>query len=51
MKLLMAEDNELNAEIATTLLTDRGALVTNVSDGKQALDEFTKIRLERMMQF
>ena len=42
MKLLMAEDNELNAEIATTLLTDRGALVTNVSDGKQALDEFTK---------
>lgn len=38
----MAEDNELNAEIATTLLTDRGALVTNVSDGKQALDEFTK---------
>ena len=23
-------------------LTDRGALVTNVSDGKQALDEFTK---------
>ena len=26
MKLLMAEDNELNAEIATTLLTDRGAL-------------------------
>ena len=42
MKLLMAEDNELNAEIATTLLADRGALVTNVSDGKQALDEFTK---------
>ena len=42
MKLLMAEDNELNAEIAPTLLTDRGALVTNVSDGKQALDEFTK---------
>lgn len=42
LKQLMAEDNELNAEIATTLLTDRGALVTNVSDGKQALDEFTK---------
>ena len=38
----MAEDYELIAEIATTLLTDRGALVTNVSDGKQALDEFTK---------
>ena len=42
MKFLCAEDNELNAEIATTLLADRGAIVTNVSDGKQALDEFTK---------
>lgn len=40
LKLLMAEDNELNAEIAKTLLEDRGALVTVVSDGKQALDMF-----------
>ena len=39
-KLLLAEDNTLNAEIARTLLTDEGAQVTVVSDGQQALDLF-----------
>lgn len=40
LKLLMAEDNELNAEIAQILLTDNGASVTVVCDGKQAIDTF-----------
>ncbi len=40
LKLLMAEDNELNAEIAQILLEDEGAEVTVVTDGKQALELF-----------
>ncbi|MFR3284831.1 MAG: response regulator [Clostridium fessum] len=40
MKLLLAEDNELNADIAETLLTDAGAHVTIVENGKKALDCF-----------
>ena len=40
MKLLLAEDNELNAEIAQLLLADAGAEITLVGDGKQAVDRF-----------
>lgn len=40
LHLLLAEDNELNAEIAQTLLEDAGALVTVVGDGQQAVDLF-----------
>ena len=40
VKLMLAEDNELNAEIAETLLSDAGADVTVVSDGKQAVELF-----------
>lgn len=40
LSLLLAEDNALNAEIAEVLLTDSGAKVTIVEDGKQALDLF-----------
>lgn len=39
-KLLLAEDNELNAEIAEILLMDKGADVTLAKDGKQALEQF-----------
>ena len=39
LHLLVAEDNELNAEIAETLLTDAGASVTMVKDGQQAVDK------------
>ena len=38
--LLIAEDNELNAEIAQTLLEDEGAIVTVVHDGQQAINLF-----------
>ncbi|MBU5479083.1 response regulator [Eubacterium sp. MSJ-13] len=40
LHLLLAEDNELNAEIAQMLLNDEGAEVTIVSDGRQAVDAF-----------
>ena len=42
IKILLAEDNELNAEIAQTLLGDEGAEVTVVGDGEQAVREFTR---------
>ena len=38
--LLIAEDNELNAEIAQKLLEDEGAVVTIVHNGQQAIDTF-----------
>ena len=40
LKLLLVEDNELNAEIAEIILEDQGALITVVSDGQQAVDAF-----------
>ena len=42
LRLLLAEDNELNAEIAQTLLTDEGAEVTVVSNGKLAVETFAE---------
>ena len=38
MRVLMVEDNELNAEIAEFLLEGRGIDVTTVGDGKRAVD-------------
>lgn len=40
LKLMLVEDNELNAEIAETLLSDQGAKVTTAADGKQAVQLF-----------
>ena len=40
VKLLLVEDNELNAEIAEVLLQDAGAHVTTVHNGKEAVDLF-----------
>ncbi len=40
LHLLLAEDNELNAEIAVTLLGAAGADITAVQNGKQALERF-----------
>ena len=42
LKLMMAEDNDLNAEIARTLLTDAGAKITVVKDGREAVELFEK---------
>lgn len=38
MKILLAEDNDLNAEIVTALLSAQGAEVVRVQDGKAALE-------------
>ncbi len=40
MRLLMTEDNKLNAEITQLLLQDAGATVTLAGDGQQAVDLF-----------
>ena len=36
----MAEDNDLNAELATIILEDAGMTVTRASDGKEVVDLF-----------
>ncbi len=43
LHLLMAEDNELNAEIAKLQLEEAGAEVTVVKDGQQAVELFEKL--------
>lgn len=40
LNILLAEDNELNMEIASFVLDEQGAAVTEAKDGKQALDLF-----------
>ena len=40
LHVLLAEDNDLNAEIATVLLEEKGMIVTRVVDGKSALTQF-----------
>lgn len=40
MRILVAEDNELNSEIAKELLEDAGAVVTLAKDGKEAVSIF-----------
>ncbi len=42
LHVMVAEDNELNAEIAETMFTDEGAKVTVVHNGKQAVDLFAE---------
>lgn len=41
-RLLLVEDNDLNAEIAATLLEGDGAYVSIAGDGAQALEAFAK---------
>lgn len=40
VNVLMAEDNDLNAELATVMLEDAGMAVTRASDGKKAVELF-----------
>ena len=40
VNVLMAEDNDLNAELATVMLEDAGMAVTRASDGKEAVERF-----------
>ena len=41
MRILLAEDNELNMEIAEFYLSDRGAMIEKAWNGQEALDKFT----------
>ncbi len=40
LHLLMAEDNELNREIAVTLLEEQGATITTAENGREAVEIF-----------
>ena len=40
LHVLLAEDNDLNAEIAVSLLEQQGMIVTRAADGKSALIQF-----------
>jgi signal transduction histidine kinase len=40
LHVLLAEDNDLNAEIAVSLLEEQGMIVTRADDGKSALAQF-----------
>lgn len=41
-RILLAEDNEINAEIAVDILESEGAKVTHARDGQEAVDMFTQ---------
>ena len=41
-RILLAEDNEINAEITVTMLQMQGAKVDVASDGRQAVEKFRK---------
>lgn len=41
LRLLLAEDNDLNAEIARTMLEDEGAQVTLVENGQELVERFS----------
>lgn len=42
MKILLAEDNDINAEIATVILEEDGCIVDRADDGKIATELFSK---------
>ena len=42
VKILLVEDNEINMEIAKELLEEKGALITQAHDGKEAIQIFEK---------
>ncbi len=44
MKVLLAEDNEINCEIVKFMLEEAGAVVVTANDGKAAVDAFAAAR-------
>ena len=42
VRILLVEDNEINTEIATELLTEEGCIVENASDGVACVDMIEK---------
>ena len=49
MHILLAEDNELNMEIAEFMLQNEGAVVTKAWNGQEAVELFEKADLVRLM--
>lgn len=45
LRVLQAEDNELNREIMSELLTENGAIVTSAYDGQNAVEIFERSKL------
>ena len=43
LHVLLAEDNDLNRELASFMLEDAGIIVTEVADGKEALDRYMEM--------
>ena len=43
-RVLLAEDNQVNQEVATAMLEDIGCKVTVVPDGRQAVETFEQQR-------
>ena len=46
IKILLAEDNEINREVAQVLLEEEGAVVTAVSNGREAVKTFLPVTPE-----
>ena len=42
VRILLVEDNEINAEIATELLTEEGCIVETANDGVACIDMIEK---------
>ena len=49
MHILLAEDNELNMEIAEFMLQNEGAVVTKAWNGQEAVELFKKAGLVSLM--
>ena len=49
MRVLLAEDNELNMEIAETFLTDAGVQITKAYNGKEEVERYDAILTDLMM--
>lgn len=47
-RILLTEDNDLNAEIATELLQEEGCTVDRAKDGVECVDMLEKLRTERI---
>ena len=51
LHILLAEDNELNMEIAEFMLQNEGTVVTKAWNGQEAVELFRKVNLVNLMSF
>ena len=50
LHILLAEDNELNMEIAEFVLQNEGAVVTKAWNGQEAVEQFKKVNPVNLMR-